>query len=95
MGKVQNIDPSDIYIINKESQCAALSITTSIVDANDREMFSRRSFSEYVEINCTKSLNHFPIQSDIVSKLSKTVSNKGIHDSNTILTNLVGSYSAR
>lgn len=90
MGKVQNIDPSDIYIINKESQCAALSITTSIVDANDREMFSRRSFSEYVEINCTKSLNHFPIQSDIGSKLFKTVSNIDIHGSNKSLSNSVG-----
>ena len=95
MGKVQNIDPSDIFIINNEAQCVALSITTSKLYANDREMFSRRSFSEYVEINCTKSLNHFPIQSDIVSKLSKTVSSKGIHDSNKILTNLVGGYSAR
>ena len=95
MGKVQNIDPSDIYIINNEAQCVALSITTSIVDANDREMFSRRSLSEYVEINCAKSLNHFPIQSDIGSKLFKTVSNTDIHGSNKILTNLVGSYSAR
>ena len=90
MGKVQNIDPSDIYIINKESQCAALSITTSIVDANDREMFSRRSFSEYVEINYAKLLNHFPIQSDIGSKLFKTVSNIDIHGSNKSLSNSVG-----
>lgn len=90
MGKVQNIDPSDIYIINNEAQCVALSITTSKLYANDREMFSRRSFSEYVEINCTKSLNHFPIQSDIVSKLSKTVSNIVIHGSNKSLSNSVG-----
>ena len=90
MGKVQNIDPSDIYIIDKEVQCVALSITTSIVDANDREMFSRRSFSEYVEINCAKSLNHFPIQSDIGSKLFKTVSNIDIHGSNKSLSNSVG-----
>ena len=95
MGKVQNIDPSDIYIRNKESQCAALSITTSIVDANDREMFSRRSFSEYVEINYAKLLNHFPIQSDIGSKFLKTVSYKGIHGSNKNLTNLVGDSIAR
>ena len=90
MGKVQNIDPSDIYNRNKESQCAALSITTSIVDANDREMFSRRSFSEYVEFNRAKSLNHFPIQSDIGSKLFKTVSNIDIHGSNKSLSNSVG-----
>ena len=90
MGKVQNIDPSDIYIINNEAQCVALSITTSIVDANDREMFSRRSFSEYVEINCAISLNHFPIQSDIGSKLFKTVSNIDIHGSNKSLSNSVG-----
>ena len=49
MGKVQNIDPSDIYIINNEAQCVALSITTSIADAIDCEMFSRRSLSEYVD----------------------------------------------
>ena len=90
MGKVQNIDPSDIYIIIKKAQCAALSITTSIVDANDREMFSRRSFSEYVEINYAKLLNHFPIQSDIGSKLFKTVSNTDIHGSNKSLSNSVG-----
>ena len=90
MGKVQNIDPSDIHIIDKEAQCVALSITTSIVDANDREMFSRRSFSEYVEINYAKSLNHFPIQSDIGSKLFKTVSNIDIHGSNKSLSNSVG-----
>ena len=95
MGKVQNIDPSDIYIINKEAQCVALSITTSIADANESEMFSRRSLSEYVEINCAKSLNHFPIQSDIGSKLFKTVSYKGIHGSNKNLTNLVGDSIAR
>jgi len=90
MGKVQNIDPSDIHIIDKEVQCVALSITTSIVDANDREMFSRRSFSEYVEINYAKLLNHFPIQSDIGSKLFKTVSNIDIHGSNKSLSNSVG-----
>ena len=90
MGKVQNIDPSDIYIINNEAQCVALSITTSIVDANDREMFSRRSFSEYVEINYAKLLNHFPIQSDIGSKLFKTVSNIDIHGSNKSLSNSFG-----
>ena len=90
MGKVENIDPSDIYITNSEAQCVALSITTSIVDANDREMFSRRSLSEYVEINCAKSLNHFPIQSDIGSKLFKTVSNIDIHGSNKSLSNSVG-----
>lgn len=90
MGKVQNIDPSDIYIIDKEAQCVALSITSSIVDTNDREMFSHRSFSEYVEINCAKSLNHFPIQSDIGSKLFKTVSNIDIHGSNKSLSNSVG-----
>ena len=95
MGKVQNIDPSDIYIIIKKAQCAALSITTSIVDANDREMFSHRSFSEYVEINYAKLLNHFPIQSDIGSKFLKTVSYKGIHGSNKNLTNLVGDSIAR
>ena len=39
MGKVQNIDPSDIYIANNEAQCVALSITTSIVDANDLNAF--------------------------------------------------------
>ena len=39
MGKVQNIDPSEIYIINNEAQCVALSITTSIVDANDLNAF--------------------------------------------------------
>ena len=90
MGKVQNIGPSDIYIIDKEAQCVALSITSSIVDTNDREMFSHRSFSEYVEINCAKSLNHFPIQSDIGSKLFKTVSNIDIHGSNKSLSNSVG-----
>ena len=90
MGKVENIDPSEIYIINNEAQCVALSITTSIVDANDREMFSRRSFSEYVEINYAKLLNHFPIQSDIGSKLFKTVSNIDIHGSNKSLSNSVG-----
>ena len=90
MGKVQNIDPSDIYIIIKKTQCAALSITTSIVDANDREMFSHRSFSEYVEINCAKSLDYFPIHSDIGSKLFKTVSNIDIHGSNKSLSNSVG-----
>ena len=90
MGKVQNIDPSDIYIINNEAQCVALSITTSIADANESEMFSRRSLSEYVEINCIKSLNHFPIQSDIGSKLFKTVSNIDIHGSNKSLSNSVG-----
>ena len=90
MGKVQNIDPSDIYIINNEAQCVALSITTSIVDTNDREMFSHRSFSEYVEINCAKSLNYFPIHSDIGSKLFKTVSNIDIHGSNKSLSNSVG-----
>ena len=90
MGKVQNIGPSDIYIIYKEAQCVALSITSSIVDANDCEMFSRRSFSEYVEINCAKSLNYFPIQSDIGSKLFKTVSNIDIHGSNKSLSNSVG-----
>ena len=90
MGKVQNINPSDIYIINNEAQCVALSITTSIVDTNDREMFSHRSFSEYVEINCAKSLNHFPIHSDIGSKLFKTVSNIDIHGSNKSLSNSVG-----
>ena len=90
MGKVENIDPSDIYIINNDAQCVALSITTSIVDANDREMFSRRSFSEYVEINYAKLLNHFPIQSDIGSKLFKTVSNIDIHGSNKSLSNSVG-----
>ena len=90
MGKVENIDPSDIYIINNEAQCVTLSITTSIVDANDREMFSRRSFSEYVEINYAKLLNHFPIQSDIGSKLFKTVSNIDIHGSNKSLSNSVG-----
>ena len=90
MGKVQNIDPSDIYIINNEAQCVALSITTSIVDANDCEMFSRRSFSEYVEINYAKLLNHFPIQSDIGSKLFKTVTNIDIHGSNKSLSNSVG-----
>ena len=90
MGKAQNINPSDIYIINNEAQCVALSITTSIVDANDREMFSRRSFSEYVEINYAKLLNHFPIQSDIGSKLFKTVSNIDIHGSNKSLSNSVG-----
>ena len=90
MGKVQKIDPSDIYITNKEAQCVALSITISILYANDREMFSRRPFSEYVEFNRAKSLNHFPIQSDIVSKLSKTVSNIDIHGSNKSLSNSVG-----
>ena len=90
MGKVQNIGPSDIYIIDKEAQCVALSITTSIVDANDREMFSRRSFSEYVEINYAKLLNHFPIQSDIGSKLFKTVSNIDIHCANKSLSNSFG-----
>jgi len=90
MGKVQNINPSDIYIINNEAQCVALSITTSIADANESEMFSRRSLSEYVEINCEKSLNHFPIQSDIGSKLFKTVSNIDIHGSNKSLSNSVG-----
>ena len=90
MGKAQNINPSDIYIINNEAQCVALSITTSIVDANDREMFSHRSFSEYVEINCAKSLNYFPIHSDIGSKLFKTVSNIDIHGSNKSLSNSVG-----
>ena len=90
MGKVQNINPSDIYIINNEAQCVALSIRTSIVDANDREMFSRRSFSEYVEFNRAKSLNHFPIQSDIGSKLFKTLSNIDIHGSNKSLSNSVG-----
>jgi len=90
MGKVENIDPRDIYITNSEAQCVALSITTSIVDANDREMFSRRSFSEYVEIDCAKSLNHFPIQSDIESKLFKTVSNIDIHCSNKSLSNSFG-----
>jgi hypothetical protein len=95
MGKVENIDPRDIYITNSEAQCVALSITTSIVDSNDREMFSRRSFSEYVEINCAQSLNHFPIQSDIGSKFLKTVSYKGIHGSNKNLTNLVGDSIAR
>ena len=90
MGKVENIDPRDIYITNNEAQCVALSITTSIVDANDREMFSRRSFSEYVEINCAISLNHFPIQSDIGSKLFKTVSNIDIHCSNKSLSNSFG-----
>ena len=87
MGKVQNIDPSDIFIINNEAQCVALSITTSKLYANDREMFSRRSFSEYVEFNCAKSLNHFPIQSDIGSKLFKTVSNIDIHGLNKSLSN--------
>jgi len=90
MGKVENIDPRDIYITNSEAQCVALSITTSIVDANDREMFSRRSFSEYVEINCAKSLNHFSIQRDIGSKLFKTVSNIDIHGSYKSLSNSVG-----
>ena len=90
MGKVENIDPRDIYITNSEAQCVALSITTSIVDANDREMFSRRSFSDYVEIDCAKSLNHFPIQSDIGSKLFKTVSNIDIHCSNKSLSNSFG-----
>ena len=90
MGKVENIDPSEIYIINNEAQCVALSITTSIVDANDREMFSRRSFSDYVKIDCAKSLNHFPIQSDIGSKLFKTVSNIDIHGSYKSLSNSVG-----
>ena len=90
MGKVENIDPRDIYITNSEAQCVALSITTSIVDANDREMFSRRSFSDYVEIDCAKSLNHFPIQSDIGFKLFKTVSNTDIHGSNKSLSNSVG-----
>ena len=90
MGKVENIDPSEIYIINNEAQCVALSITTSIVDANDREMFSRRSFSDYVEIDCAKSLNHFSIQSDIGSKLFKTVSNIDIHGSYKSLSNSVG-----
>ena len=90
MGKVENIDPSEIYIINNEAQCVALSITTSIVDVNDREMFSRRSFSDYVEIDCAKSLNHFPIQSDIESKLFKTVSNIDIHCSNKSLSNSFG-----
>ena len=90
MGKVQNINPIDIYIINNEAQCVALSITTSIADANESEMFSRRSLSEYVEINCIKSLNHFPIQSDIGSKLFKTVSNIDIHGSNKSLSNSVG-----
>ena len=90
MGKVENIDPRDIYITNSEAQCVALSITTSIVDANDREMFSRRSFSDYVEIDCAKSLNHFPIQSDIESKLFKTVSNIDIHCSNKSLSNSFG-----
>ena len=95
MGKVQNIGPSDIYIIDKEAQCVALSITSSIVDTNDREMFSHRSFSEYVEINCAKSLDYFPIHSDIGSKFLKTVSYKGIHGSNKNLTNLVGDSIAR
>ena len=90
MGKVQNINSIDIYIINNEAQCVALSITTSIADANESEMFSRRSLSEYVEINCIKSLNHFPIQSDIGSKLFKTVSNIDIHGSNKSLSNSVG-----
>ena len=90
MGKVENIDQRDIYITNSEAQCVALSITTSIVDANDREMFSRRSFSDYVEIDCAKSLNHFPIQSDIESKLFKTVSNIDIHCSNKSLSNSFG-----
>ena len=90
MGKAQNINPSDIYIINNEAQCVALSISTSIADANESEMFSRRSLSEYVEINCAKSLNHFPIQSDIGSKLFKTVSNIDIHGSNKSLSNSVG-----
>ena len=90
MGKLQNIDPSDIYIINNEAQCVALSISTSIADANESEMFSRRSLSEYVEINCAKSLNHFPIQSDIGSKLFKTVSNIDIHCSNKSLSNSFG-----
>ena len=95
MGKVQKIDPSDIYITNKEAQCVALSITTSKLYANDREISVRKLFSEYVKVNCATSLNHFPIQSDIGSKLFKTVSNTDIHGSNKILTNLVGSYSAR
>ena len=90
MGKVQNIDPSDIYIRNKESQCAALSITTSIVDANDREISGRKLFSEYVKVNCATSLNHFPIQSDIESKLFKTVSKIDIHCSNKSLSNSFG-----
>ena len=94
MGKVQNIDPSDIFIINNEAQCVALSITTSKLYANDREMFSRRSFSEYVKVNCATSLNHFPIQSDIGSKLFKTVSNIDIHGSNKSLSNSVGGFVA-
>ena len=90
MGKVQNIDPSDIYNRNKESQCAALSITTSKLYANDREISGRKLFSEYVKVNCAKSLNHFSIQSDIGSKLFKTVSNIDIHGSNKSLSNSVG-----
>ena len=94
MGKVQNINPIDIYIINNEAQCVALSITTSIADANESEMFIRRSLSEYVEINYAKLLNHFPIQSDIGSKLFKTVSNIDIHGSNKSLSNSVGGFVA-
>ena len=87
MGKVSESGPSDIYIINKEVQCSTLSIITTIVDADEPEMLSRQSFSKYVEINCATSLNHFPIQNDIGSKLSKTVNYIHINGSNKSLSN--------
>ena len=95
MGKVSDSVPSNIYIINKEAQCSTLLIITTIVDADEPEMLSRQSFSKYVEINCATSLNHFTIQNDMGSKLSKTSSYIDIHGPNKSLTNSVGGSVAR
>jgi hypothetical protein len=79
-----------IDLTYKNDQYSILSNTITIVDANEPEMLSSKLFSEYVKINCARSLNHFPIQNDIGSELSKTVNYIHINGSNKSLSNSVG-----
>ena len=80
---------SIIDLRDKKNECSILSNIITIVDANKPEMLSHRLFIKYAKINCAKSLNHFPIQNDIGSKLSKTVSYIHINGSNKSFFNSV------
>ena len=71
----------------KKDQYSILSNTITTVDANEPEMLSRILSSEYFKINCAKSLNHFQIQNDIGSKLSKTINYIHINGSDKGLSN--------
>jgi len=80
---------SIIDLRDKKAQCSILSITITIVDENEPEVLSHQLFSEFIKINCATSLNHFPIQNDIESKISKTVSYIHINGSNKSFFNSV------